>query len=80
MDVDLEVGREGQRDLLARMGEVDVLRSLAVGPAHAQHVSVGKEGVRSDEQATGAEESVVGEALHHLEMLRQHRRVAERDR
>ena len=80
MRIDVQVGGQRDRQRLAGMGEIHVLGALTVAPAHAQHVAQRQERVRTDQHATGLEEAVVRQPLHHLEMARQHRRIAQRQR
>ena len=62
------------------MSEVDVLRALLAAPAQAEHVAVGQEGMRADQQAAGVEEAVVGEPPDHAVVPWQHAGAAQRKR
>lgn len=62
----LKVCRKRQRDVLSGMCEIDVksARGIASRPLNAKHVAVGDEGMRSDQDAAGAENRIptIGES------------------
>ena len=66
--VQLDVGRQGDGNAFARMGEIHVFGPFGIGPSNAQHVAEREEGVGADEDAAGPEESVFGQPLQHARM------------